>query len=178
MSFCFKNLTELPEELQLRVRAWRNDPSVRAVMLTSRIISESEHLKWLAGLKAGRDRLALIGFDGGRPVGFYQFCAFDRPRGTADSGFYVNPEKSLDNKGYYAYLLNYYGLSHGFQALRLRGITGSVLDFNTQVLKMLAIFGFKETGRRDSGAGTLIDFILTRDGWQERRGRIERVLRL
>lgn len=56
-----------------RLFEWRNHPTVRAVSRSAELISWDDHQKWFASVLADRNRLLLIGWREGLPVGVVRF---------------------------------------------------------------------------------------------------------
>jgi RimJ/RimL family protein N-acetyltransferase len=71
------------------LRAWRNDPDVRAVSATTHEIAAAEHRAWLDAVLADDDRELLIAERDGRPVGTVRF---DREGAEAEVSISVAAE--------------------------------------------------------------------------------------
>jgi hypothetical protein len=120
------------------VLAWRNHPEVRAVSLTTHVISPDEHAAWWAAVRADPERHLLI-FDEAAVV------LFDLRDSPAVWSFY------LDVAGLGARLLPTWmrleqaAVGHAFGVLGVRRLGGETLATNRQVLALHRRFGFRET---------------------------------
>lgn len=47
MDIIFKNINDVSKDIQLSVRKWRNNDSVKKYMYTDHNITKKEHLDWL-----------------------------------------------------------------------------------------------------------------------------------
>jgi len=123
-----------------KVLAWRNHPDVRAVSLTTHVITAAEHAAWWDAATADPDRHILIFDDRGVVI-------FDRRRDPASWSFY------LDVAGLGAELLPTWlrleraAVEHAFGPLGLTRLGGETRADNKQVLALHRRFGFTERRR-------------------------------
>ncbi|MDT4991733.1 MAG: hypothetical protein QOH97_1625 [Actinoplanes sp.] len=139
------------------VLAWRNHPDVRAVSLTTHVISPAEHAAWWAAVGADPDRHVLI-FDEAAVV------VFDLRESPAVWSFY------LDVAGLGAQVLPTWmrleraAVEYAFGVLGVDRLGGETLATNRQVLALHRRFGFRETRRYDR----LVDGTAETVVWTER----------
>lgn len=69
---------------------WRNHPAVRAVMLTDHVIKREEHSAWWDKTMQMQQRQILIFLCDDKPVGVITIYAWEKERGTAWWGFYLD----------------------------------------------------------------------------------------
>ena len=75
---------------------WRNHPSVRAVSRNAELITWENHQKWFASVLASPDRLLLIGYRDGSPVGVVRF---DTQDDEAEVSIYLVPGIKQSGQG-------------------------------------------------------------------------------
>jgi hypothetical protein len=132
---------------------WRNHPSVRAVSLTTHVITPEEHARWWAS----RRQNVLIYQDDDGPAGV---VIFD---GTTWS-FYLDVE-GLGSRMLPAWMrLEKEAVEYAFGPLGLDTLGGETLADNKQVLALHRRFGFRETRRYDR----LVDGVMKTVVWTER----------
>jgi hypothetical protein len=135
------------------ILSWRNHPSVRAVSLTTHVITPEEHARWWAS----RRQSVLIYEDEAGPAGV---VIFD---GTTWS-FYLDAE-GLGSRMLPAWMrLEKEAVEYAFGTLGLDTLGGETLADNKQVLALHRRFGFRETRRYDR----LIDGVMKTVVWTER----------
>jgi hypothetical protein len=135
------------------ILGWRNHPSVRAVSLTTHVISAEEHARWWAS----RRQNVLIFQDETGPAGV---VIFD---GTTWS-FYLDVE-GLGSRMLPAWMrLEKEAVEYAFGTLGLDSLGGETLADNKQVLALHRRFGFTETRRYDR----LVDGVMKTVVWTER----------
>jgi UDP-4-amino-4,6-dideoxy-N-acetyl-beta-L-altrosamine N-acetyltransferase len=135
-------LRPLAAEDRDKVRAWRNQPHVAAMMYTDHVIGAEEHARWFAAtlidptkryfiIKAGDEDAGLAGFTeiegGSASWAFYLASAETRGRGMgAETEFLM--------------------LCYAFETLGLETLRCEVLVRNAPVIAMHEGFGFSRTG--------------------------------
>ncbi|OOY22030.1 UDP-4-amino-4,6-dideoxy-N-acetyl-beta-L-altrosamine N-acetyltransferase [Thioclava sp. DLFJ5-1] len=151
-----------------QVLAWRNHPSVRSMMFTSREIGPEEHRAWFEKANSAASRRLLIAEADGSPFGFIQF---DRVEigGVSDWGFYARPG-APKGKGQ---ALGLAALDHAFFELQLHKVCGQALTFNEGSIRLHQRLGFHQEGllrdqhRADGAYHPVIHFGLLRSEWPE-----------
>lgn len=139
------------------VLAWRNHPEVRAVSLTTHVITATEHAAWWEAALADPERHILIYDDRGVVI-------FDLRAEVASWSFY------LDVAGLGPQLLPTWlrleraAVEHAFGPLGLTRLGGETLADNKQVLALHRRFGFAETRRYER----LVDGTPATVVWTER----------
>ncbi|NUW40796.1 GNAT family N-acetyltransferase [Nonomuraea rhodomycinica] len=141
---------------------WRNHPRVRKASFTTHEISEEEHARWWAGVRADPSRLVLIYEHGGTACGVVTFSGLDPERPVASWGFYLDLA-GLERRG--EMITAWFGIErtairHAFDVLELTTLRGEVLAGNQAVRLLHDRFGFKETGGyRRVVDGTTVDVV-------------------
>lgn len=128
-------------ELEL-MRAWRNEPSVRANMYTQHEISPEEHLTWWAKTKDRPDQKYFMYETAGTPVGIASFNGIDANSANSAWAFYASPTAPKGTGSRMEFLM----LDCAFNTLNLHKLHCEVLAFNTAVIKLHEKFGFKVEG--------------------------------
>lgn len=139
------------------VLAWRNHPDVRAVSLTTHVITPAEHASWWAAAMADPERHILIFDERGVVV-------FDLRTDPASWSFYLDVA-GLGPRLLPTWLrLEQAAVEHAFGPLGLTRLGGETLADNKQVLALHRRFGFAETRRYER----LVDGTPTTVVWTER----------
>ncbi len=139
------------------VLAWRNHPDVRAVSLTTHVITPAEHASWWAAAMADPERHILIYDERGVVV-------FDLRTDPASWSFYLDVA-GLGPRLLPTWLrLEQAAVEHAFGPLGLTRLGGETLADNKQVLALHRRFGFAETRRYER----LVDGTPTTVVWTER----------
>ena len=128
-------------ELEL-MRAWRNEPAVRANMYTQHEISHEEHLAWWAKTKIRADQKYFMYEMAGAPTGIAAFTGIDIQSRNSVWAFYASPTAPRGTGSKMEFLM----LEHAFGTLKLHKLYCEVLAFNTPVIKLHQKFGFKAEG--------------------------------
>ena len=129
------------DELEL-MRAWRNEPAVRANMYTQHEISREEHLTWWGKMKTRKDQKYFMYEMAGVPMGIAAFAGIDMQSQNSAWAFYASPSASKGTGSKMEFLM----LEHAFEDLKLQKLYCEVLAFNTPVIKLHQKFGFNIEG--------------------------------
>ncbi|MFI7113565.1 GNAT family N-acetyltransferase [Nonomuraea sp. NPDC050227] len=126
------------------MRHWRNHPKVRAASFTGHEISEDEHARWWAAVRADATRQVLIYDHAGARAGVVTYSELGGD--SAYWGFYLDLD-GLERSG--AVLRAWVGLEraaidHAFGPLGLTTLRGEVLADNESVRRLHRRFGFAE----------------------------------
>jgi UDP-4-amino-4,6-dideoxy-N-acetyl-beta-L-altrosamine N-acetyltransferase len=123
------------------ILSWRNHPEVRRYMLTQHEITLGEHQNWFANVSRDIKRHLLIVESATQHLGYVQFSQVALG-GTADWGFYTNPEapKGVGKK------LGHAALSFAFDTLHLHKVCGQALNFNDASRALHIRLGFSHEG--------------------------------
>lgn len=124
-------------ELEL-MRAWRNEPAVRANMYTQHEISSKEHLTWWEKTKTRTDQKYFMYEMAGNPRGIAAFTSLDLQSKNSAWAFYASPLAPKGTGSKMEFLM----LEHAFDELKLHKLYCEVLAFNTAVIKLHQKFGF------------------------------------
>ena len=128
-------------ELEL-MRAWRNEPAVRANMYTQHEISQDEHLAWWARIKLRTDHKYFMYEMSGKPMGIAAFVGIDIQSQVSAWAFYASPTAQRGTGSKMEYLM----LEYAFDTLQLHKLYCEVLALNASVIKLHQRFGFKVEG--------------------------------
>lgn len=120
---------------------WRNQPQVRAYMLTQHEISLDEHRQWFERCSKDPSRRLMIVEESRTPLGFVGFSGVEIGA-VANWGFYAVPEavKGAGTK------LGLTALEFAFDELLLHKVCGQALGFNEASIRMHQKFGFRQEG--------------------------------
>lgn len=129
------------DELEL-MRAWRNEPVVRANMYTQHEISSQEHLAWWGKTKERPDRKYFMYEMAGTPSGIAAFNGIDAQSANSAWVFYASPTSPKGTGSRMEFLM----LDYAFNTLKLHKLYCEVLAFNAAVIKLHEKFGFKVEG--------------------------------
>ncbi|WP_438874516.1 GNAT family N-acetyltransferase [Symbioplanes lichenis] len=139
------------------VLTWRNHPDVRAVSLSTHVISPEEHAKWWESAMNDPRRHILIHDDCGVVI-------FDLREDPPSWSFYLDVA-GLEGRLLPAWLrLEQAAVDHAFGPLGLTRLGGEQLASNKQVIALHRRFGFRETKRYER----LIDGVPQTVVWTER----------
>lgn len=152
-----------------RMLVWRNQPQVRAYMLTQHEISLEEHQQWFERCSKDPSRRLMIVEEGGRPLGFVGFSGVEAGA-VATWGFYAAPEvvKGAGTK------LGLTALGFAFGELLLYKVCGQALAFNEASIRMHQKIGFRQEGvlrgqhKINENYHDIICFGLLREEWDMR----------
>ncbi|MDH0364472.1 UDP-4-amino-4,6-dideoxy-N-acetyl-beta-L-altrosamine N-acetyltransferase [Comamonas aquatica] len=129
------------DELEL-MRAWRNEPAVRANMFTQHEISYEEHLIWWEKTKVRTDQKYFMYEMAGAPVGIAAFTGIDIRSQNSAWAFYASPSAPKGTGSKMEFLM----LDHAFDDLKIHKLYCEVLAFNKSVIKLHQKFGFRIEG--------------------------------
>lgn len=132
---------DLSDEQKSTVLRWRNHPMVRQWMFTSSEIPLQDHLQFIDGLKGDSERQYLWVNHQNTAIGVITFNEIDRQSGSAEIGFYVNPEKTDKGRGT---ALMTAALHYAGRFLRLSKLSLVVMADNQAALGLYKKFGFQE----------------------------------
>ena len=166
------------DELGL-MRAWRNNPQVRANMYTRHEISEAEHLAWWARTQERADQKYFMYAYQGVPAGITAFTQIDSVSRNATWAFYASPAAPKGSGSRMEYLM----LEYAFGTLGLHKLQCEVLAFNSAVIRLHQKFAFQVEGilrEQHLGADGFVDVyrlgLLQSEWTQHRQGMRERLL--
>lgn len=158
------------DELEI-MRAWRNEPAVRANMYTQHEISRDEHLTWWKKTKAQTDHKYFMYEMAGAPIGIAAFTSIDLQSRNSAWAFYASPSAPKGTGSKMEFLM----LEHAFNDLQLQKLYCEVLAFNTPVIKLHQKFGFSIEGIFRQQQKVNADFVdiyrlgILAPEWQEHR---------
>ena len=171
----YRNLLEVSNELQDRVRLWRNSDHVRNNMLASELITANHHRRWLSSLAEYPQRQSVrVAFEGDEPFGVITLKDIDKNSSRSDWGMYIG-EKGFLGRGMARFML-FDILVWAFEEEMLQRLYTSVLSDNAKAVSLYLKYGFHFEGRfekhirRDSGE--LVDvywLAIFSDVWREKK---------
>lgn len=165
----FVNLLDADEEMKWQVRAWRNSDFVRRNMLSTHIITESEHENFLSKLQKDDSVKYYIAFYDDEPIGVLNMhIDFDGKK--SEFGYYLSNIKYVDS-GFGA-ILEYVLLNHAFFDLKLDIVFCRTLSSNKKVVSLHKRFGF-DIKNHD---GQICCQSITADRWKSKKEYIESIL--
>lgn len=175
MTLHYCNILEVGEEVQERVRVWRNSPRIRQFMLSQNEISVEEHRAWLSRLsKKDRSQIVRVAFCDGVPIGIITLKDIDRTSERSDWGIYIG-EAGYEGRGFGGEMLDDL-LSWGFEEEGLCRLFTSVTADNMPAIGMYLRAGFHFEGRFEKhivrGNGEKVDLLwvaLFRPDWRMMR---------
>lgn len=142
----YRNILEVSPDMQECVRCWRNKDHVRRNMISSKIISEEDHLRWISFLKESPERQKVrLAFKNEDPFGVITLKDIDRGSSRSDWGMYIGKEDSLGKE--YSKIMLFDLLRWAFEEEKLNRLYTSVLGDNTKVMMLYLNFGFHFEGR-------------------------------
>lgn len=125
----------------IRILEWRNHPSIRKVMFTSKEISLEEHQKWFDKSNGDPKRRLLIVESGREPLGFVQFNSVE-PGGVSEWGFYARPHAPKGS----GRVLGMSALDFAFDVLGLHKVCGQAVALNHASVRFHKRLGFRQEG--------------------------------
>ena len=180
MTLRYCNILEVGEEIQERVRVWRNSPRIRQFMISQNGISVEEHRAWLSRLsKENRSQIVRVAFCADIPIGIITLKDLDRKSERSDWGIYIG-ESGYEGRGFGREMLDDL-LFWGFEEEGLFRLFTSVTADNVSVVGMYLRAGFHFEGRFEKHIlrenGRRIDVLwmaLIRDDWNRIRSCLEK----
>ena len=173
-------LRKLTEHDINQVLTWRNSDRIRVNMYTDRLITVAEHQRWFHRIKDDATVSYCIVERQSRPIGLINFTQIDRRHSTCIWGFYLGETDLPRGSGT---IMGYLAMKQAFQELKIRKVSGEVLDYNEGSLKLFRRLGFVEEGRKRQHVlknGRYVDvipFSLLADEWNGReKSRVEQLL--
>lgn len=165
--FTFRKMTEadLPQVLQ-----WRTSPEVTRFMLSDIPNSLDKQQDWFKKIEtAPAVRYWII--ETTKPVGVINIADIDLVNKSCSWGFYLGDHSARNLGGLVPpYLYNYL-----FKHTPIETIYAEVLDFNTQVIKLHRLHGYKGLTKqktkveKDGKVLALCHFALAKSDWQTKR---------
>lgn len=136
----FKEITSCTDDQIKKIRDLRNLENVRKFMYTDHIITEQEHLNYIAKLKNDKKNLVFIVFNNtNQIIGLVSLNSIDKLNKKADWAFYTNPE--IKNIGA---VIEYYFIEFFFNQLNFEKLNCEVIENNISTQKLHKKFLFEE----------------------------------
>ncbi len=138
----FRNILDVDNKLQEKVRNWRNSSEVRNYMINQEIISKEHHFRWIENLKKNKHiKFWLIFFDN-KPIGAVYLTDIDYDKLSSYWGFYIG-DIEYRGKGFGKKVL-FKLLSMFFDEMKYQTLFTEVLSNNKAALNIYEKFMFKE----------------------------------
>ena len=166
---CLVRPVEAADLAQMLV--WRNQPQVRAYMLTQHEITCAEHQQWFERSSQDPMRRLLIVEEAGLPLGFVGFSGVEIGA-IATWGFYAAP----DGKKGAGTKIGSTALEFAFSTLALHKVCGQALAFNEASIRMHQKLGFRQEGvlrqqhKMAHAYHDIVCFGLLREEWNTESG--------
>lgn len=141
----FVDVLEVPDEIQEKLRQWRNREDIRNFMLNQHIISAEEHAVWLKGLRDKKENKSWVIFVKGKPIGSIYLNNINYEKSSSEWGFYIGDER-YKGKGL-AKLILFEFLEDFFEKMEFLTLYTRVFSDNTAALHIYRKFGFREAER-------------------------------
>ena len=156
----YRDILDVPPDIQELVRLWRNSDHVRKNMVSSNLISEQQHADWLAFLKGHPERQILrVAFYQETPFGIITLKDMDEYASRSDWGMYIG-EITFLGKGFARPML-FDLLAWAFDEKGFKRLFTSVLGDNAKAIALYLDFGFHLEGRFEKHilreSGDLVD---------------------
>ncbi|WP_424244269.1 RimJ/RimL family protein N-acetyltransferase [Elusimicrobium posterum] len=171
----FKNILDTPNDFQLKLLEYRNNPEIYRYFLTHEVTLE-DHKKWLQSLKESKSKAVYIFFYDGRPAGQVSITGYDKENKTLETGNYLFSLTEFAGKGL-AFAAMVYFIDFIFSKLEAEHINIEVFEKNTKALKYNERLGYKVYGSRMFGEEKLLLLSLTKDAWLSTRPALEENLK-
>jgi len=144
------NFIDLTEVEALEVLRWRNHPSIRACMYQKSVISQEQHLNFIASLPKQKKRFYWVVKEGEKALGVIDIVDYQKDK--SEWGFYLNPDYFGKGK---AVNLIVHGLNFFFYTLQFEGLYGYCHYKNTKALLFHDLFHIHHHGYKkiDLGGG-------------------------
>ncbi|MBQ6385754.1 MAG: hypothetical protein IJJ38_06270 [Lachnospiraceae bacterium] len=177
-SAVIRDLTTLPVPLQMEVRHWRNQEFVRNNMVDNMPISEEQHAAFLEKLKTDQDRKVFVLFFDEEPAAVMTM-KFDREKREIESGSYLIAEDTQGSG--LGVILGYARMEYIFRAMPDGVMRTFVLQHNQKNDSLQRSFGCEfvreMTVQKSDGTSEKANvYRMTREQWEERKGRISRAV--
>jgi len=141
----FLNILDASDELQKKVREWRNKETVRHAMLNQNFITEEDHVQWLKNLKTDESRKFWIVFFDDVPIGSIYLQNIHYEELSSEWGFYIG-EDEFRNRGLGKQILKKM-MKIFFDEMGFKLLITKVLSNNDIALGIYKKFHFRETRR-------------------------------
>ena len=159
-------LRHLSEEHLDEVLKWRNHPQVRNSMISSKVISKSDHYEWFNSIKDSQKNFWYMYQNSG--IIYFNLIEDN----IAEWGFYKSPfEKKPIGLN-----MGYEGIEHAFKNLNLKTIIGLVLCENNKSCRFHEKLGFLKVGNERVQNKKCFRYELFSKEWLNRRESILRRL--
>lgn len=147
MKISFINLIDLPKEIQLDSRNWRNSASV-IKYFTIQFIDEKTHQKWLDSMKENAPKNIAFAMKMGEDfVGMIYLMKVNLKNQMADVGIYIHRDDlrglGLGQKAF-EFVINF-----AKNNLKLSKLNLEVLKDNRRAIKLYEKMGFKCVGEKN-----------------------------
>ena len=151
---------------------WRNQTSIRKVMINSDLISWKEHVTWYNKYKENENSRTMIFYYENIPYGVLNVQGIDYSNQRCEWGFYVGDLSAPRGIGT---ILGYASLNYIFEEIGMRKVSAEVLDYNDKSLGLHKKLGFIKEGLlrehiiKNEKSIDVILYGIFKEEWQKRR---------
>lgn len=167
----FVNILKVNDEIQEKVRQWRNKEEIRKYMLSQHIITKKEHLNWIESLKNRNDWEFWVVFVDEIPIGSVYLQNIDFKNLTSEWGFYIG-EDNYRGKGISKYIL-FKLLEFYFEEMKFEILFTNVLSDNIAALNIYRKFNFKIINNFLNSQREVILLKFTKKDWSKQKERLK-----
>jgi RimJ/RimL family protein N-acetyltransferase len=174
----YRNILDVGEETQEKVRVWRNSPRVKAGLLAQSDITPEQHRRWVDSLaKRAEIHEVRVAFSDDVPFGIINLKEIDRSVSSCNPGFYIGEDGFLGRN--LGRRLLYDTKKWGFEEIGIGKLYSTVRSdnlgsLNSHLLSGYHIEGFLKDHLR-SASGELVGIYLIahfRDGWEKNKKKV------
>ena len=169
----FKEITSCTSDQIKNIRHLRNLKDIRKFMFNDHIITEQEHLNYVAALKNDKKNLVFVIFDHNNEIiGSVYLHSIDKYHKKADWGLYLNPKIKLGA------VIEYYFIEFFFNQLNFEKLNCEVISNNTSTQILFKTFLFEEEGIKkeniikDYKRMDVYLYGLTKSNWNNRKSEL------
>ncbi len=171
--YTFKNFTDLTEEESDEVLNGRNDPGVRRWMTSDRMITVSDHRRFINGLNGNPNAVYVRIERAKRFAGVYSIN--DLNAGSGLGGFWVTADT---RKRFLSLNVVFQGIDFMFRELDIERIFGCQMQDNLPAIRLNTLIGFNLSESRTMSVECMQQTEITRQQWQQKRMQDAKLLNL
>ncbi|MDF2065812.1 UDP-4-amino-4,6-dideoxy-N-acetyl-beta-L-altrosamine N-acetyltransferase [Bacillus sp. Cr_A10] len=172
-------LKSITDEDLFIIFKWRNQQSIRNVMINSEIITWNQHISWYNDYKDNHKSITKIFYFDDIPYGVLNVYDIDCKNQKCKWGFYVGELTAPSGMGT---ILGYTSLNYIFENLKIKKLTAEVLSFNEKSLRFHYKLGFTNEGilrehlLMNNVYKDLYIFVILKEEWDDKKNEILKFL--
>lgn len=139
MSITFINILNVDIKIQMEVRNWRNNDSIREYMVNDHIITKEEHKNWLNSLEKANKNIFFIAYFNDKIIGVTSIINPNYIDKVCSWGQYLNPEYMGLGLGFF---LEYFFLNYIFDNFEFEKVNSEIFSNNVKNIKLHGNLGF------------------------------------